>query len=689
MASGLASGDRPRERRVDAPVLRMFRDDEDGFTTVAVALALLLSLTLVFAAASASWVMARSSEVQRVADATALAGENAVAAFSTVVQVLDACVLSMGLAGVVTYGAGLVLSCVPGLTSAGAGVCDAASKILDARRSFARSAGEGIERLEATLPLLVVANSASCVAANSDEGLSYVGCALPFPVESQSDFSALETDVDDSRLEELSEEMREASEEAENAKARADAARDEGWMADCGSEPYNLRERAGHLAGLSTAENPDYPSPSGWTFGAALTRARAYYAARLARETVQGSTAEELTDAACRKAFYAYALGEVRAGSYEERANGSVSIDLPNLPKNADETRDTELYTQVTWPCTDEEGIRTLHAAASCPGAEGAVAGTASLAMLDNGSVGLCDACEMDVGELGRVASASTSINNGFEHHWRIIVAASEEYEVAKNEQAAAEGQAKELAREGSDAFSWVLEQLGVARPTLCPPGAWGAVSVVARGEGTVVPTKLTQAFLSSDELPAGAAVSAAVLAPDDSTAQNNVLARFFDTLSVRESALGGALDGVLELWGSLLVGYGSAYGSVADAGSGFLDGLDGVLGGSAGSWLKGKLKDVMHATGFEPVDMRLRKPVLTNTQDVFDQSGLEQLSSVRSMVARLPESGSMTDFAQAMGVWLADEIGGSTFTIAELSIPGTDISFPLTIDLSELGRVT
>ena len=700
MRTGLACGDeRPRKRAAaaasgtrrapGAPVLALFRDSEDGFTTVAVALALLLSLTLVFASASAGWVTARSSEVQRVADATALAGENAVAAFSTVAQVLDACVLSMGLAGVVTYGAGLVLSCVPGLTPEGARVCEAASRVLASRRDFAQSAAKGIERLEKTLPLLVVANSASCVAANGKEGLSYVGCALPFPAESQSDFSALEQDVDDARFEELAKDMRQASREVAEAKERADAALKRGWEADCGSEPYCLFERAAHLAGLSGADNPHYPTPTGWSFGAPLMRARAYYAARFSAERVEGSTTEELTDAACRKAFYAYALDEVRAGSYEEASDGSVRVDLPRLPKNAEETRATELYTQATWPCTSEDPGRTLHAAASCPGAQGASAGMASLAELDGGAVRRCGECQMDVGKLGRVAAASTSISNGFEHHWRIIVEASEEYEAAKNEQVAAEARSKELASKGEGLFSEAVEQLSVARPRLCPPGAWGTVAVVARGEGTAVPTELTRAFLSSAELPSGAAVSSAVLASDESTAENNVLSTFFDALGAQDSFLGGALDGVMELWGSLLVGYGSAYGDLADAGSRFLDGLDGVLGGTVGSWLKGKLKDVMHATGFEPVDMRLRKPVLTNTQDVLDQSGLDQVSSVRSMVARLPESGSAEDFARAMGLWLVDEVGTGTFTVAEITIPGTNISIPLAIDLSELGRAT
>lgn len=677
----------PPPRRISATerlVMDFFRDDE-GFTTVGVALALLLSLTLVFAAASSGWVQSRSSEVQRVADATALAGQNAVAAYSTVAQTLDACVLSMGLAGLVVYGAGLVLACVPGAQAAGIKMCQTAGKILESRRSFSKSAAQGIERLESTLPLLIVANSAACVAANSREGLSYTGCALPFPTESKSDFKGLEADVDDSKMDELSQKMADTSAKIEQTQKEASDALQRGWMADCGSSPYCLRERAQTLAGLSGSSNPQYPSPAGWTFGVPLLRARSYYAARYAQERVSGSNAEALTDSACRKAFYAFALAEVQRGSYVEHADGSVQIDLPTLPRNADQTRKTSLYTDLVWPCTDEGGSRTLHAAASCPGAKGASVGLGSLAQLEAGGASLCPSCRMDVGEMGRVAAASTSIKNGFEHHWREVVEASRDYEQAKNEQVEAEAQSKELADKGTDLFKEALEALTVTRPSLCPPGAWGCVAVVGRSEGVAVPTELTAAFLSSSELPAGAAVSAAVLAPDDSTAQNNVLASFFDGLSADGSLAAGVADGVLELWGSLLVGYGSAYNSVSDAGSRFLDGVDSVLGGTVGAWLKGRLKDVMESTGLEPADMRLRKPVLVNTQDVLAKAGMNQSAKVRSLVQALPDSGTPVEFARAAGLWLVDEFGDTKVTLAELTVPGTSIKIPLTIDLSKL----
>lgn len=674
------SGRRP------ACALSAFRDDEGGFTTVAVAVALMLSLTLVFAAASAGWVASRSSEVQRVADASALAGANAVAAFSTVAQVLDAYVLSLGVTGMVVYGAGLVASCVPGLTAVGAQLCATGGQILEARRGFARSAASGLERLEAALPTLVVANSASCVAANGEDGLSYVGCALPVPLESGSDFSALLADADDAPLDGLSERMRDASLDAQEARERADEALERGWMADCGSRPHSLHERAGALAGLPSSANPHYPSCETWGFGVPLVRARAYYAARLANERVVGSTPEELTDAACRRAFYEYALGRVRSGSWAEHPDGTVEADLPLLPRNADETRATELYARVAWPCTDGGGSRTLHSSLDCPGATGGPSGSASLAQLDAGAVSRCPQCQMDVGDLGRVASASTSIENGFEHHWRIIVEASEDYEAARDDLAAAEARTRELAEEGELEFERALEQLTTGRPTLRPPGAWGCVAVVARPEGTVVPTELTASFLSSAELPAGAAVSAATLAPDESTAENNVLASFFDSLSASDSVLGGALDGVMELWGSLLVGYGSAHGRVAEVGEGFLDRLDGVMGGSVGAWLRDQLGGVMRDLGLEPVDMRLRKPVLTNSRDVLERGGVEQASAVRDLLSRLPDSASVADLARAVGVTPPAALGEGGLTVAELPIPGTGVSIPLSVDLTGAG---
>ena len=291
----------------------------------------------------------------------------------------------------------------------------------------------------------------------------------------------------------------------------------------------------------------------------------------------------------------------------------------------------------------------------------------------------------MGIGNLGRAAAASTSIENGFEHWWREFVEASKEYEAAKNEQVAARKRLKEKAKECFDVFRKARDALSVPRPRICPPGAWGCVAVVARGEGDAVPSELTSSFLTAAELPAGAAVSAAVLAPDPATAENNVLSSFFDGLSSRGSLAGGVLDGVMTLWGRLMVAYGSAYESVGSAGGDFLDKLDGVLGGSVGSWLKSKISEAMHSLGLDPGDMRLRKPVLTNTQNVLAKAGYDRAQTVRSLVTSLPDTGNVGDYLKAFGIWAAKEYGDEDFTVAELTVPGTDIKIPLKVNLAKL----
>ena len=668
------------------PSIGAFIDDEGGYTTVAMAIALLVSLALVFSAASAHWVASRSAEVQEVADAAAMAGSNAVAAYTTVAQTLDACVLSMGLTGIVVCGAGFVASCVPALAAMGAKLTVSGTQILDARRDFAKSAATGLKKLESALPAIVVANSASCVLANSEEGLSYGGCAVPYPQQSQSDFSAIEADVDTSSAEGLSEQMRSLAAQEKAARDAADKAKERGWRADCGNNPsYCMYQRASSLAGLGDGDNPYYATVDSWSFGAPLARARAYYAARLASCDVSGSNGEELTDSACLRAFYEYALGKVREGSYSEAADGAVSIDLPSLPHNTAETRETTLYTDCVWPCTSEEAGSVLHSSLACPGATGGYAGDASLADLEAGGVALCEECRMSATNMGKAAAASTSIENGFEHWWREVVEASKDYQEAKNREVEAKKNLKQKASEGADLFKKAIDALAVVRPKLCPPGAYGCVAVVVRGPGTAVPSELTASFISSADLPAGAAISAAALAPDSSTAENNILASFFDGLAANESLVGGLLDGVATLWGKLLVGYGSAYGSIADAGGGFLDKLDGVLGGSVGSWLKGKLSSVMKATGLEPADMRLKKPVLTNTNNVLSKAGYDRASTVRSLINSVPESGSAGDYVRALGLWAIDEFGEEEYTVAEVPVPGTQIKIPLKVNVKKL----
>ena len=166
-------------------------------------------------------------------------------------------------------------------------------------------------------------------------------------------------------------------------------------------------------------------------------------------ERVSGSNAEQITDAACRLAFYEYALEQVRSGSYQEHADGTVSIDLPSLPRNAAQTRETTLYTDARWPCTAEEGGRTLHSSTLCPGATGAAAGWRLSPRWTPPRSRAARSAAWTSATWGGCLRLSTSIANGFEHHWRIIVEASEDYERARNEEAALEARLRGLCRGG------------------------------------------------------------------------------------------------------------------------------------------------------------------------------------------------------------------------------------------------
>lgn len=677
MRSGWSSGERGFALFVD----------EEGYTSVATAVALLVSVSLVFCLASAEWTLTRSADVQEIADAAALAGSNTVAAFCTIAQVVDACVLSLGLVGMAVLGAGLVMAAIPGVQQASGTVLDAGRNVLSTRQRFAESAVSGLQKVERMLPTLVVLRSAACVAANVQGEVRHTGVALPFPMESHSDYSSLASPVSGDEVEDAARRLQDETERSEEAKERADEARYRGWRADCVDDPSCLCSRAASLADMGGAQNPSAATPESWNFGMPISRSRTYYARRRAREAPTAQDIESVTDSLARAAFYEYALGEVNAAWYTEHHDGSVDLYLPHLARTADEVRGCWLYTDPSWPCTDEEQGRTLHSTLSCTGATGPFSGYDSVASIEWGSTHLCDVCRMDVRDLGSVASISTIAKNGYEHYWQLIVEAAQDYRKARNDQAEAERRMRDIAEEGKGVFERVLDQLRVPRPTICPPGAWGCLAVVRRGSGTLVPSELTSAFLAGAELPAGMAVSASVLAPDEATADNNVLARFFDGL-LREERLsvGGVLGGITTLWGSLLTSYGSTYEGVGASVGGFLDGIDGVFGGSVGSFLKRAVRDAMATLGLQPADMRLRKPVLTNTQDVLAQAGYEREGKIRQLLQAFPDSGEPLDIARALGLWIWDEVRDGHVVVAELPVPGTNDTIPLDVDLAVMG---
>lgn len=695
---GLAGRCRPRARCKRGGFMGRAGIDlfiEDGaYTTLSSAVVILVVLTLLFSSAAAIWSMSRAGDTQAAADSGALAGANVVASYHTAATVVDASILSLGLAGFATIGTGLVAILIPGAELAAGDMVDTGIEIIKTRNKFAKSASKGLQKIETALPYLVAARATQAVSAQDTEGATYTGTALAVPRTSESDFVALEgseisTDVikDTSKdLERAADELQKASEETAKAKERA-------WLADCGgSDPASVGscscmwERARSLAKLSDIENPHYASSVTWEPQVALDRAKAYYRLRLANEAPQGSSVETKAESAARKAFYTYASAEVNRAYITEDGDRTTSY-IPLLPRNTDEVRATELYTDAAWPTSTNDGKTYLHYGTSCPNyKKGTPGGLASVAAYDGQDK--CNRCHFGVSSLGAVAAPSTSIENGFEYHFDEFKGALEDYVECRNKELELMRQTEDEADRAGNAFDEAIKALSGERPRIAPPGRNGVVALAVSG-AISSPDELNSSFNTTVRLGDRGAISAAVLAPDDATAQNNVLSRFFSTLEERSGGVAGVLDDVMDVWGRLLVGYGDIQGSADELMDEMIDDLGGDSGalGSIASWLGDTVSASVAALGLEPCDLRLRKPVLTDTANVIKSPGsdITGLSNAQDKLRSIPLG--VTDpkaLCEALEYQVERTISGTVFTLAEIPLPGGG-SIPLTVDVATL----
>lgn len=686
MAIGFLHGARRRHGPVRARRLGVDAFIEDGaYTTLAAAVSILLVMALLFSSTSAIWSMSRAGDTQTAADATAMAGANVVSSYHTAATVVDASILSLGLTGFVVTGVGLAATLVPGAQAAGQMV-DAGVRIIKMRNEFASSTSRGLKTLEDALPWLVAANGARACSTQSSESVEFGGSAMAVPRESASEFPALEgSEIETEEIEVGADELDQAATDLARANEKAAQKKEAAWLVDCGREGANMQERAASLSGLSAAENPDYASSLTWEPMVALDRTRAYYRWRRDHDKPVGSGVEARADAAARHAFYTYACEEFADARVEE-VDGRMAASVPMLPRNTEEVRQTRLYTDACWPSSYESQGLTLHFGSSCPGATGAVGPSLSLQSIDASAAHECEVCKFSVTDVGKAPAASTSIDNGYEYHLREFIRVLQEYVDARNEQLEQERRAKSKAEGASDAFEDAISVLAGKRPRIAPPGRAGCVAMVASGEISA-DNVLSNPFAPAPELQRRGAISAAVLAPDPATRENNVLSNFFSTVQERVGDRGavGLIDDVMGLWGDLLISYGDLGEGLGDVMDGLLGGLDALGAGPLASWLSGRISGVVRGLGFEPVDLSCKKPVLTDSSNVIAQSDVAGLGDLQSALRSIP-LGSTDPGAilQAAGYAVGERIYATEFTLASIPLPGGG-SIPLTIRLGDL----
>ena len=676
--------------RLAAQAADGFRD-EDGFTTLGVVLALLISLSLLFSAGQVQRINSVAAEVQDVADAAALAAQNEVAEFMVAVRVCDAVVLSMTLTGLVSTGLGIAAACTPFTAGASPTLLQAGRQILESRDAFSDKASQGLTSLQEALPFLSAANAAAVARANggADGGPSYLALALPCPVQADAvevgSSEGARALADDAGVQ--AGEIQEAAERAEELARGAEEVKERAFAHDCGNAPgYCMYERADALAGLAAGDNPLYRSIDAWSFSVALKRAQAYYSRRVAIERPQGSSIEEQARSALRERFYRYAAQELSQG-YVRDDGEAFDAHFPRLPRNTDEMRATSLYTDPVYPVSDGGEGSIMHAWQGCPQAAGA-SGRGSIAQMEAGGYATCPSCGFTAASLGKVAAASTSIDNGFEYHYAIVADAAEEYEELRAE---LEPELREVKDKAGGLMDRCTELIGEAadfRIDAAPPGSMGTIVFVVDVSQIPSSTGFAGSFVDeAGALGTRAALSAATLVADEADDQGNVIASLLDGMDA--GVVSGFTGIVLDVWSGLLSVYAKGQEALDEAVSGALDLLPFSGASGLGGWASGFLEDAVSALGLQPVDLDALKPVLVNSAHVAQKGSSSfsaQLVSIKREAIAHP-SASTDAISSVVGsaeTALTDRIAASAegIEIAEIELFSGGPSFTVRIAL-------
>ncbi len=599
-----------------------FAQDEDGFTAPATALAILLACTLVFICARGVVIGSRSGQIQYVADAGALAADNIVAEFITIGQVVDAVLLSMSLLGLTAYAASAVCAFIPGAQGAASTIANAGSKILQARDKFAESAIKGLNTAQKALPAICAVRAFEVVRANANAcGIPYSGIAITSPLEgvevSLADDEEIEEAAED--IESREGDIQNDSVRAKEAQEREDSAKERAWRADCGNNGMSMYERASSLSSISGARNPYYSSPDSWNFSVPLERAKAYYAARYSAEPGAWASgdADDIALSVARKQFYAYAEEEVSKGYIEISESGAQIPHLARLARNTEQIRETPLYTDSIYPVSVNNGTYTLHAYSGCPRyRSGSPAGTAAVCEIDSGGVHKCDLCNFSATTLGRVPSASTSIDNGFEYHYLAVVEASEEYEQAVRDGEDAKGKLKQARESISQTLSDALKSMAGKRYDPQPPGRYGCICVVA------APSTHLQSLPFLDDssmIPARVAISGATLAADPASDEGTIVSDIAQGLMPADNLGSGLLKLIFGAWGFMLKAYTDGTDAIKDGFKKTLGAIP-VVGTSISEEAVSAFEGALETGGIEPANLKTYKPVVVNTSRILER---------------------------------------------------------------------
>jgi len=304
-----------------------------------------------------------------------------------------------------------------------------------------------------------------------------------------------------------------------------------------------------------------------------------------------------------------------------------------------------------------------------------------------------CPYCDFTVSSFGKIAAATSSIESGFEYHYRIVADAAEAYQKARQEYSPHAEKVKSTVGSLFDQVAETFRQACAYRIDAKPPGRYGAVALVVNTAQVSAATNFVSTFVDGGAtLGAQAALSAATLVGESPEEGNTVISSLLDGVKDDSNDIGIGLIGmVLDLWSYLLYAYTQGQNSLEDGIRSALDAIPWASESGLGTWAAKAFSDLVKDVGLEPADLSARKPVLVNSAHVLqaDDSGFSAaLLRVKSSYLALAGSGSEDVFTTVVDQIEAEALDATGVLDGEITIASIEFlgeggpSIPITIVL-------
>ena len=334
------------------------------------------------------------------------------------------------------------------------------------------------------------------------------------------------------------------------------------------------------------------------------------------------------------------------------------------------------------------QGLFTLHAWGGCPGCVGQPSvGSGSIKDMDgNGAYTTCPYCKFASSSMGKVAAASSNIENGFEYHYNEVAQAAREYQKARSELDPLSSEIKDLANGLLDQVFEGITEACSKRIKLLPPGHWGAVALVVDTSAPL--SRFPSAFVASEgsgSLGVRSALSSSTLVRESSDEGKNVLTSFLDGLDSQNAAVGAAKT-VLSIWSGMLGVYTGGHEALSASIENVINGIPLASASGLGIWAADEFEKRVDDVGFSPPDLLARKAVLVNSVHVLEVDSSmfsARLLSAKQTVLQYGESGinGAVSAAESLAASVVEGLD-TEFQIATIVLLEGKVEIPITVSL-------